>query len=140
MEKDTSLTTVKPQNDRLKKLIAYYYFHISDNDKHSESFYFDPNYLHALTIYKGNEVEINVTIKTSKISPSTDNIKLTFLYTVNQKDKYHVHIKRAFYKIGIVFYPLGINHFISQPLDLLMFQIFQSIKLGKSFETIISVI
>lgn len=57
MEKDTYLTTVKPQNNRLKKLIAYYYFHVSDNNQHTESFYFYPNYLHALTIYKGNEVK-----------------------------------------------------------------------------------
>lgn len=140
MEKDTYLTTVKPQNNRLKKLIAYYYFHVSDNNQHTESFYFYPNYLHALTIYKGNEVEINANKKTSKISVSKDNDKLTFLYTINLKDKYYVDIKGTFYKIGIVFYPLGINHFISQPLDLLMFQNFQSVKLGESFETILSVI
>jgi len=140
MEKDTSLTTVKPQNDRLKKLIAYYYFHISDNDKHSESFYFYPNYLHALTIYKGNEVEIDANTKTSKISPSKDNDKLTFLYTINLKDKYYVDIKGTFYKIGIVFYPLGINHFINRPLNEFVGKEAQKIVFDESFETILSAI
>lgn len=138
MQKKNYLITRKPKNEQLKKLIAYYYFHVSDNLQHSEAFYFYPNYLHALTIYKGNDILIDDKKRGSFIKTSSNKEKLTFLYTVNLKEKFHVEMEGSFYKIGVVFYPLGINHFISEPLNLLMVQSFQTIKLDESFETIVS--
>src|SRR5690554_5098251 len=139
MEQNSYLITMKPKNDQLKKLIAYYYFHVSDNEKHSESFYFYPNYMHALTIYKGSDVIITKEKSIiSQIKPSSDSNKFTFLYTVNLKEKIQVNIQGAFYKIGIVFYPLGINHFIEQSLSEIMDYFFQEINLDKKFKTCLS--
>lgn len=139
MEQNSYLITMKPKNDQLKKLIAYYYFHVSDNEKHSESFYFYPNYMHALTVYKGSDVIITKEKSIiSQIKPSSDSNKFTFLYTVNLKEKIQVNIQGAFYKIGIVFYPLGINHFIEQSLSEIMDYFFQEINLDKKFKTCLS--
>ncbi|WP_124900140.1 hypothetical protein [Paenimyroides viscosum] len=66
MKKRTALITLKPQNEQLKKLVAYYYFHTSTDEQHFESFYFYPNYLHALTVYRGNDILINFKIKELK--------------------------------------------------------------------------
>ena len=138
MQKDNYLITQKPKNEQLQKLVAYFYFHTAANTNHSEAFSFYPNYLHALTIYKGNDIIIDTIKKTSNVTTSVNKDKITYLYTINLKDKYQVQIEGSFYKIGIVFYPLGINHFISKPLDVLMHKNFQSIKLDKSFENILS--
>ncbi|TDS65331.1 helix-turn-helix domain-containing protein [Myroides indicus] len=138
MEQYNYLITRKPQNSQLQKLVAYYYFHSSGDTKKTEKFYFYPNYLHALTIYKGNDVFIDINNVSSDVMSSEEKEKLTLLYTVNLKHKMQVEIKGDFYKIGIVFYPLGINHFILESLDALMNQRFQTIKLDHSFETILS--
>ena len=61
--KTTNLVTFKPVNDQLKKLVAYYYIHNSEDENSKESFYFYPNYLHALTIYKGNDIKLDPKIK-----------------------------------------------------------------------------
>lgn len=127
------LITRKPTNELLKKQIAYYYFHASSNEAHSESFYFYPNYLHALTIYKGNEVVIDADKLNSQVRSSTDKDKTTLLYTINANNKIQVDIKGAFYKIGIVFYPLGINHFIDQPLNQWLNKTFQEVALHEIF-------
>lgn len=134
------LITRKPENNQLKKLIAYYYFHVSDNNEHSEAFFFYPNYMHALTIYKGSDVLIEPKEHCSKVTASVDKDRLTFLYTVNLKDKIRVEIDGAFYKIGIVFYPLGINHFIEQPLNEMMLNAFQEITFNEDFQAILSLL
>lgn len=54
------------------------------------------------------------------------------MYTVNSKHKTLVNIKGSFHKIGIVFYPLGFNHFIKKPLNELMSKDFMKIDLGES--------
>ena len=138
MKKGTELITLKPQNEQLKKLVAYYYFHTSNNEQHSESFYFYPNYLHALTIYKGNEILLGAQNKSSVITESNDNGKLTVIYTINLKDKCHVEMKGVFNKIGIVFYPLGINHFTEKPLNVLSTQQIQQVSLNSRFHEILS--
>lgn len=138
MKKGTELITLKPQNEQLKKLVAYYYFHTSNNEQHSESFYFYPNYLHALTIYQGNNVVINSENKSAKINACENKNKLTVIYTINLKDKCHVEMNGVFNKIGIVFYPLGINHFIDKPLNELSMQQIQEVSLNPSFYEILS--
>lgn len=136
---DHYLITVKPQSELLKKVVAYFYFHVSKDKNHSESFHFYPNYLHALTIYKGNNVAFGSDFS-SKITPSTDIDQLTFIYTVNDSEKFHVTMNGAFFKIGIVFYPLGINHFITAPLNNLMPTKFQEIEMATNFKQIIATI
>jgi len=134
MNQTNYLITRKPKNKFLQKYIAYYYFHVSNDDQHSEAFYFYPNYMHALTIYKGNDVEIDSEQKTSKVRTSVDKDKLTFLYCINLKDKIHVDLQGTYHKIGIVFYPLGINHFIDKPLNEFLGNSFQKIIMDTIFK------
>lgn len=134
MSQANYLITHKPKNELLKKYISYYYFHVSTDENHSEAFYFYPNYMHALTIYKGNDVEIDLQEKSSKVRTSKNKEKLTFLYSINLKDKIHVDLKGTFHKIGIVFYPLGINHFIDKPLSNFLSGAFQEISMNTSFK------
>lgn len=134
MEKNNYLITRKPQHELLKKQIAYYYFHASTNEAHSEAFYFYPNYLHALTIYKGSDVLIDPKGNNSSVKPALNRDKLTTLYTINLDKKMHVELEGAFYKIGVVFYPLGFNHFIEHPLAQIMTQSFQEVDLNGLFK------
>lgn len=134
MNQTNYLITRKPKNKFLQKYIAYYYFHVSNDEQHSEAFCFYPNYMHALTIYKGNDVKIDSEQKTSKVRTSVDKDKLTFLYCINLKDKIHVDLRGTYHKIGIVFYPLGINHFIDKPLNEFLSNSFQKIIMDTIFE------
>lgn len=134
MNQSNYLITKKTKTKFLQKHIAYYYFHVSNNEQHSEAFYFYPNYMHALTIYKGNDVEIDSERKTSKVRTSADKDKLTFLYCINLKDKIHVDLQGTFHKIGIVFYPLGLNHFIDKPINEFLSTSFQKVLMNNTFE------
>lgn len=138
MKKETALITLKPKNEQLKKLVAYYYFHTSTDEQHFESFYFYPNYLHALTVYRGNDILINFKNKGTKITSSNNKEKLTVLYTINSNEKYYVEMNGVFNKIGIVFYPLGINHFINKPLNEISMQQIQEVSLNPLFHEILS--
>lgn len=133
MENKSYLKTLKPKNEFLKKVIAYFYFHVCEEENHSESFYFYPNYLHAVTIYLGNKVTLNYEPICSNIEKDTNPKSITCLYTVNSKHKILVNINGSFHKIGIVFYPLGFNHFIKKPLNKLMTKDFMKIDFGESF-------
>lgn len=133
MDQKNYLIIRKPKDNFLKKKIAYYYFHVSTDETHSEAFYFYPNYMHALTIYKGNDVEIDLNRKSSKVRTSADTDKLTFLYSINLKDKIHVDLRGTFHKVGIVFYPLGFNNFIDGSLNEHLTSSFQKINMNSAF-------
>ena len=133
MEKKSYLVTLKPKNEQLKKVIAYFYFHVCENENHSESFQFYPNYLHAITIYFGNKVTLNSNPIGSKIDKSENPNEITCLYTINTTQKIQVEMNGAYQKIGIVFYPLGVNHFIKKPLNEIMSENFKRIDLDETF-------
>ncbi|WP_430613402.1 helix-turn-helix domain-containing protein [Flavobacterium sp. JP2137] len=133
MEQPDYLITLKPKNELLQKQVAYYYFHVSHSEEYNKTFFFYPNYLHALTIYQGSEITIDMQGKSSRIKPALDASGFTLIYSINLNDKMQVFMEGAFYKIGIVFYPLGFNHFIDHPLNQLMSQPFQEIVLSEKF-------
>lgn len=112
MEGKGDFITVKPTDPLVAKHIDYYYFHSSDNEGFHNKFTFYPNYKHALTIYLGSDVSFNES--SSVIVP--EDQKFTALYSVNTNQSFNVNLSGRFYKIGVVFNPLGINNFISKPL------------------------
>lgn len=114
MEAKGDFITVEPQNPIVARHISYYYFHVSDDKEYSNKFSFYPNYKHALTIYKGSDVKL--IDGSSIVRPSEDDACSVF-YTINSSKDFKVDFKGAFNKIGIVFNPLGINHFIEVSLD-----------------------
>jgi AraC-like DNA-binding protein len=105
--------TIKPKDKIVAKHIAYYYFHSSGDQNFASTFTFYPNYRHAITIYKNSDVMLGAS--DSSIKPS-ETEKYTCMYAVNTSDSFKVHLSGTFYKIGIVFNPLGINNFINVPL------------------------
>jgi len=134
MDKNKYLITLRPKNEQLKKVIAYYYFHVSTDDNNEESFHFYPNYQHALTIYIENQPTTNYNSNQLNTIENTAKKKITSLFTINKKDKILVNIRSPFHKIGVVFYPLGFNHFIDSTLEEVMQQNTTTrLNLGESF-------
>ena len=104
--------TLPVKSETLKPFISYFYFHHSKSEHFSKSFTFYPNFKHAVTAY-ANSKSIKMHVGSHKIVPSeTANV----LYTMNYDKAYQVFLSGVFSKIGVVFQPLGINHFIDTDL------------------------
>lgn len=114
MDSKGNFITTKPKDELVAKYIDYYYFHMSDDVSFSRKFFFYPNYKHALTVYEGSEV--SVTDEGSLVSPSTGKKILSF-YSINTDKNFKVELNGVFNKIGIVFNPLGLNHFSRDPIS-----------------------
>lgn len=106
--------TSKPQSEKIKRFIAYYYFHFSTDVNYKKSFTFFPNYKHAITVYKNSQIEI--INDHANVKPCVDSV-LNTLYTINKNKSVKVSIEGKFNKIGVVFNPLGINHFFTDYLS-----------------------
>ena len=110
---EDNFITAKPTSEKISRHISYYYFHKSFDEKYQKKFIFYPNYKHALTVYRNSEVFLSD--NESMVKPS----KLSFLkpiYCINKDKNIKVSIEGVFDKIGIVFNPLGINHFIKKSI------------------------
>ena len=105
--------TIVPRDKSLLKHIAYYYFHESQDEHFSKDIVYHPHYLVALNVYSKVKVKWDENGKT--YVPTTSDEKEVIL-TVNNKTSREVRLRGVFNKIGIVFHPLGINHFIDTPL------------------------
>lgn len=109
-----AFVTAHPISKKISPFIAYYYFHSSADKDFERNFSYYPNYKHALTAYLNSEVSLKNNI--SEVRPSEEK-QIRVLYSINKKDSIKVNIRGAFSKIGIVFNPLGINHFIKEDLQ-----------------------
>lgn len=109
--------TIVPKDKDLLKCIAYYYFHESKDEHFSKDIVYHPHYLAALNVYSKVKIQWNENGKT--YLPIQSDAKEVIL-TINNKTSKEVRLRGAFNKIGIVFHPLGINHFINQPLNKLI--------------------
>lgn len=114
MESKGNFITVKPQDPLVARHIAYYYYHTAENEDYHKKFFFYPNYKHALTIYKGSNVEAGIEGSVVRASAQEN---YSFFYSINTSKNMKVDISGKFNKIGIVFNPIGINHFIEKPLS-----------------------
>lgn len=133
MEED-QFHTIKPLNELLKPYISYYYFHQSFDDNFEKSFHFFPNYKHAITIYENSEADII----SQNINPQNGNDRPTILFTMNYKENVKVNLYGKINKIGIVFNPLGINHFIDGNLNKIIHELSVSFhQFGDSFDKVL---
>ena len=108
-----NFTTVKPKDEVVAKYIDYYYFHVSDSPGFTSSFFFYPNYKHAMTIYKGSDVSL--TDDGSHVKPAGHD-DIAVFYSINTDYNFKVELNGVFDKIGVVFNPLGLNHFVKDSL------------------------
>lgn len=113
MDSTGNFITIKPKDEVVAKYIDYYYFHVSDDPLFTKRFFFYPNYKHAITVYKGSDVSL--TEEGSVVMPSADDTILSF-YSINTDQNFKVQLNGIFNKVGIVFNPLGLNHFLKEPL------------------------
>jgi hypothetical protein len=107
--------TAKLNNEHLQNYIAYYYFQEAPKDNGLQEYVFYPHFKNALTIYKGSRLE--KTNNGSISEKSIDRDELHYNYICVQQQCWHTQIKTPFNRIGIVFQPLGINHYLPLPLS-----------------------
>lgn len=109
MNKLDNFISVRPTLE-LQKHIDSYYFHSCDNPDSNIKFTYYPNIKHAVTIYKDSiaKTQENLTI----INPQRFNNSV--LYSTVRERPHNVEIKGEFKKIGIIFKPYGLNHFIKR--------------------------
>jgi AraC-like DNA-binding protein len=115
LEAKGNFITIKPKDEVVAKHIYCYYFHMSDDPGFKKKFFFYPNYKHALTVYRNSDVEFDMVKIISIVNPSNDK-KITSFYSINTDKNFKVDLNGIINKIGIVFNPLGLNHFIKEPL------------------------
>lgn len=113
MDNTGNFISARPNDEIVAKHIACYYFHSSDDENFHSKFVFYPNYKHALTIYKNSDVRVNG--NTSIIRPVHDETFWCY-YSINKSQSFTVDLKGQFYKIGVIFNPLGLNHFVNKPI------------------------
>lgn len=113
MNPDKSFISVKPSNSTLNQFIAYYYFHFSKSESITNFIYY-PNYKNALTVYKNSNVFFKPDYSLVEPDVSTP---FSVLFSGVQTKPRLGEIRAPFDKIGIVFQPLGMNHFCAKPLS-----------------------
>lgn len=106
-------TSIKPGNNLLSEHIAYYYFQQTESKGKEYKVMYYPHYVTALNFYKNAEVEWNDSGRTIR---EAQQEKITCLFTCNAKISRTVSMIGKHDKIGIIFNPLGINHFVQTHL------------------------
>ena len=110
---EESFNSTKPYSEFIKKYISYYYFHECEKPT-KVSFSYYPNYENALTVYKNSNLE-KVSNSETRVLPGGKGY--SYIYSQLFKGFAKADIQGPFNKIGIVFKPLGINHFINDSLS-----------------------
>lgn len=106
--------TFKPKNEILKKYIDSFYFHKADTIINSKKIVFFPNTKNALTIYK-NAQKIESSLNPNHIKiVHHKTYNYLFLFGGIQQNAIISEMNGPFDKIGVVFKPLGMNHFIDE--------------------------
>ena len=105
--------TKKPTSVFLQEYIAYYYFHKCSDVETQKKYIFYPHYKNALSIYKNSTV-----FRESNEYHTKPDLSCDYYYAYGgvHKEFKRVTQQPPFFKIGIVFQPLGVNHFITKNL------------------------
>lgn len=109
MQLNENFITRKPTSKFLARYIDYFYFHSATKTKNVSEFIFYPNPNLALSIYKNSRVFLDKNI--SQAVPDL-NQPFDLIYSGLRTESIKVELTEPFDKIGIVFKPLGINHFL----------------------------
>ncbi len=112
-----SFESIAPKAAQLKAHIAYYYFHQTHQIDGVNRVIYYPNHQDAINIYRHADVQWDEYGRTITANSSEFN---SCVYTSNQQQARMVTMLGAHFKIGIVFNPLGFNHFIDVPFNQLI--------------------
>lgn len=139
--RNSEILTTPPHSEELKEYISYYYLHFSTDPFNIERITYYPNVFNALTIYKDSILDFHHNFS---IANPTNRDTYHMYYGGIQKMYRIAEMKGAFTKLGIVFNPLGINHFMNVPLtsalskkENLMFNFFDR-SMGSTLEQVFS--
>jgi len=108
--------SLKPKNEFLRDYIETFYFHKSKNEEEIKRIVFFPNTKNALTIYKNIKYKFNDQKRIATVKKSTES-NYTYFFLGIQKSYIISEIESPFDKIGIIFKPLGLNYFLTKPLN-----------------------
>lgn len=105
---------IKPRSELLKKLIKLYYVQGTEHELSHERIVYFPNYVTTLNIYEHSKVHWTAYSRSHEYDENPGFLKL-FVSKFDRSRE--IIMKGAFNKLTIVFHPLGINHFLPQPLS-----------------------
>lgn len=114
MNQSSTYQEIYPQEAVLQKHIKLYYTHRSDNKAGYEKITYYPNYTVTLNIYQHSKVTWNDFSRTHRPAPKAP---FEFLLVSKFDRSREIIMEGPFDKLTIVFNPLGINHFLPQPLS-----------------------
>ncbi len=106
--------TATPASELLRNSIAYYYFDESVDNATQRSFIYYPHYKNAMSIYKQSSIVLNHAYSTT-ILPEEKGYAFGFSKLINRAAQ--TQIIPPYNKIGVVFQPLGLNHFLEGSLS-----------------------
>lgn len=106
--------TAIPASSLLRKCIAYYYFDESVDHDTPTSFIYYPHYKNAMSIYKQSKIELNDAYSTTIVHTGV-GYSFGFSKLINRAAQ--TQIIPPYNKIGVVFQPLGLNHFLDGNLS-----------------------
>jgi AraC-like DNA-binding protein len=106
--------TAIPTSTLLRKCIAYYYFDESEDHAAPTTFIYYPHYKNAMSIYKQSKIVLNDAYSTT-IVPT--GVGYSFGFSKLNNRAAQTQIIPPYNKIGVVFQPLGLNHFLEGSLS-----------------------
>ncbi|MEM1121778.1 MAG: helix-turn-helix domain-containing protein [Bacteroidota bacterium] len=110
-------TSIQPHHPLLRQHIAYYYFHQTFDDHFRKTFTYYPNYRIALNVFQHATIQWNNQKRFTL--PDRQKAQSAILTFSTQKSR-EVAMQGCVHKIGIIFEPMGFNHFIDVPLQQLI--------------------
>ncbi len=100
-----------PQSEKLKTLIKLYYVHYSEDENYVDQLTYFPNHMTTFSAYRGTTI---VKEQYQRIHRSNTSEEWHFLLMHKIDRSRSIITKGSFFKITVVFYPLGLNHFLSK--------------------------
>ena len=127
----STFISIQPQNPRLREYIKCYYLHYNKDPAFRESIIYYPNYTTTINAYFKSRVSWDNNERTHT-AINRDNLEVLLVGKINRTRA--IRMLGPFYKIGIVFHPLGLNHFIDESLSTIVEEHFSFFNYyGKSF-------
>jgi len=115
--KEEQFDTIQPKKLLLQPHIAYYYFHQTFKKDFQRVFTYYPNYHVALNVFRRSDIQWKKNKRFTLPNPSKRH---TAILTFSKQGSREVYMNGCIEKIGVIFKPLGFNHFINVPIGRLI--------------------
>lgn len=109
--------SIQPKHSLLQPHIAYYYFHQTFEADFRRNFTYYPNYRVALNVFQNSAIQWN---NSKRFTLPTKKTKQSSILTYSTQSSREVAMQGRINKLGVIFEPMGFNHFIDVPLHKLV--------------------